>query len=129
MDVFDVAYVACLAVIAVAILLWTREANKPSPEPSTKEPSIPDAEHTVVHLRSIGVTPAKFMESRVHYDAWGEPYVYGDAFHGDWMTNTLRPKGNTGSKWLQWKHKSGPDVVFPDSTAPDKGWFPKGVER
>lgn len=82
-------------------------------------------ERTVVYLRTYDITPAKFMESEVYYDAWGSPYVYGDAFHDSWMTNTLEPKGQTGSRWLQWKHKSGPAVTFPNTSEPDLGWFPR----
>jgi hypothetical protein len=83
-------------------------------------------ERTVVYLRTYGYTPAKFMEREVCYDAWGVPYVHADTFHtSSWATNHLKSEGKTSDRYLQWKHKSGPDVIFPDKTAPDKGWFPK----
>lgn len=101
-----------------ALVIWTFW-------PTIRRKALPaDPNETVVYLRTTGITPAKFMEARVYYDAWGTPHVWADAFRSDGVPNYLQPRGRTGSQWLQWKHKSGPDVVFPDSSLPDKGWFP-----
>lgn len=86
-------------------------------------------ERTVVYLRTYGITPARFLESEVYYDAWGSPYVHGDAYHAAWMTNELLPEGKTRRDYFQWKHKSGPPVRFPQSDVEDLGWFPKGESR
>ena len=89
------------------------------------KPKTPTVEKTVVYLRTHGITPARFMTSKVHYDAWGTPYIYGDAFHDNWMTNTLNEAGGTSSMYLEWKHKSGPPVSFTKKGDPQKSWFPK----
>ena len=92
--------------------------------PFSKKPAVVKPEETVVYARTVGC-PAKFWTSTVYYDAWGAPYFYGDGYH-DWMPVPMHPGGKTRTTGdVQWKHKSGPDVTFPDVTAPDKGWFPK----
>lgn len=89
-------------------------------------PTVEEPEKTVVYLRTDGITPARFMEREVKYDAWGTPYVHADSHHTDpYFTNTLKPNGRSSNQWLEWKHKSGPAVSFPDPSDPEKSWFPK----
>jgi hypothetical protein len=87
----------------------------------------PKPERTIVYLRTKGRTPALFAEAEVHYDAWGSPYVNWQPIfgHSSRYANELLSGGKTGHWQTQWRHKSGPDVIFPDKTAPDKGWFPR----
>lgn len=82
-------------------------------------------EPTIVYVRTYDKTPARFGEVEVHYDAWGTPFVYWDPWHtSGGFTNELRPNGEA-CRLMQWKHKSGPAVTFPNKKAPDYGWFPE----
>ena len=92
-------------------------------------PSGEVGEVSVVHLRTTTKVPAKFLESCVYYDAWGSPYIHGDAYHDSWMTNQLEPGGRVRGGQLEWMLKSGPPVTFPDMKERQYGWFPKHMEK
>jgi len=92
----------------------------------TRRPPVP--EKTFVNVRSLQV-PAKFWDAQVHYDAWGEPYIIGGYYH-NFTSHRLFADGSvqeTGC--VQWRWKSGPEIVWPDRKLPSRGWHPSDVSK
>lgn len=84
---------------------------------------------TIIELRKNG-TPVSYLKLRVRYDRWGDPYVKPNLFQelfSDFMgPHVLNPTGSaSGGYNIQWKHVSGPEVVFPDNRT-SRGWKPGG---
>lgn len=82
-------------------------------------------EKTIVYMREVsGHSPARYWESVVDYDAWGQPFAYDYNF-GLKTPENLKPDGRYGSySWCNWKHKSGPPVRFEKVGDPQRTWFP-----
>lgn len=74
---------------------------------------------TTVYLRSMGkYHPAMRGEAVVKYDAWGSPYVENhNLSYPLRLAMMLHEDGTTDSTiyGTEWKHKSGPPVVWPKS--------------
>lgn len=86
---------------------------------------------TIVYMRAIPISyPAVFWEAEVFYDAWGVPYARGDWTDPNGRSKAscvkLRPGGRASDTKYAWKHKSGPDVVFPNDEPWSRSFHPKG---
>lgn len=117
---------------------WFRKHNKPG----TAVAVVPEVTQvheelvtgpTVVYVRARpGSFPMQWWESEVHYDAWGEPFLRGcwarmlhSGRPGDDLMR-MKPNGKAADNCIEWLHKSGPMVTFPEGE-PWKGkWHPEG---
>lgn len=108
--------------------LWGMDAPHPGACPSSVPVPPQPPPPSVVHLRSNpNVSMPRLWTDEVHYDAWGQPYVKSDYLDCRHALTWLHVDGSTSDVGkTQWKHASGPPIIFGHGRAKlmSYGWTP-----